>query len=53
MQKVIPKKLADYFSDKILKLNNLSIVELDHNVLEFLQIKGLLDKGLIRPLYLN
>ena len=53
MQKVIPKKLVECFSDKILKLNNLSIVELDHNMLEFLQIKGLLDKGLIRPLYLN
>ena len=53
IHKVIPKKLAECFSEKILKLNNLSIVELDHNMLELLQTKGLLDKGLIRPLYLN
>ena len=38
---------------KILKLNNLSIVNLDHNELEFLQLKGLLDKNLIKPLYLS
>ena len=33
--------------------NNLNIVNLDHNQLEFLQIKGLLDKDLIKPLYLS
>jgi len=51
--KVIPKNAAKYFDKKILKLNNLSIENLDHNELEFLQLKGLLDKGLIRPLYLS
>ena len=34
--KVIPKNLVDQFDEKILKLNNLSIVDLDHNELEFL-----------------
>jgi hypothetical protein len=42
-----------YFDKKILKLNNLNIVDLDHNRLEFLQLKGLLDKELIKPLYLS
>ena len=36
---VIPKNVIKYFDEKILKLNNLSIVELDHNELEFLQLK--------------
>ena len=51
--KVIPKNMSKYFGEKILKLNNLSIVDLDHNELELLQLKGLLDKGLIKPLYLG
>ena len=51
--KVIPKNAIKYFDEKILKLNNLSIVDLDHNELEFLQLKGLLDEELIKPLYLN
>ena len=51
--KVIPKNLAKYFNEKILKLNNLNIVDLDHNVLELLKLKGLLDKNLVKPLYLN
>ena len=51
--KVIPENVAKYFSEKILKLNNLSIGNLDHNELEFLQLKGLLDKDLIKPLYLS
>jgi len=51
--KVIPNNTAKYFDEKILKLNNLSIVDLDHNELEFLKLKGLLDKKLIRPLYLS
>ena len=51
--KVIPKNAAKYFDKKILKLNNLSIENLDHNDLEFLQLKGLLDKDLIKPLYLS
>ena len=50
---VIPKNVTKYFDEKILKLNNLSVVDLNHNELEFLQLKGLLDKGLIKPLYLS
>ena len=45
--------MIKYFDKKILKLNNLNIVDLDHNELEFLQLKGLLDKELIKPLYLS
>ena len=51
--KVIPKNAIKYFDKKILKLNNLSIENLDHNELEFLQLRGLLDKDLIKPLYLG
>ena len=51
--KVIPKNMVKYFNAKILRLNNLSIGNLDHNQLEFLQLKGLLDKDLIKPLYLS
>ena len=51
--KVIPKNGIKYFDEKVLKLNNLSIVNLDHNQLEFLQLNDLLDKGLIKPLYLS
>jgi hypothetical protein len=51
--KVIPKNMAKYFDEKILSLNNLNIGNLDHNQLEFLQLKGLLDKDLIKPLYLS
>ena len=51
--KVIPKNIQKYFDEKILKLKNLKIVDLDHNELEFLQIKGLLDENLIKPLYLG
>ena len=51
--KVIPKNAIKYFDEKILKLNNLNIVDLDHNELEFLQLKGLLDKEFIKPLYLS
>ncbi len=51
--KVIPKSMSKYFSAKILKLNNLSIADLDHNDLEFLKLKGLLDEDLINPLYLS
>ena len=45
--------MTKHFDEKILKLDNISVVDLDHNVLEFLQLKGLLDKDLIKPLYLN
>ena len=51
--KVIPKNAIKYFDEKILKLNNLSIVDLEHNELEFLQLKGLLDVELVKPLYLS
>ena len=51
--KVVPKNVTKYFDEKILKLNNLSVVDLDHNELEFLQLKGLLDKDVIKPLYLS
>ena len=50
---VILKNMTKYFDERILKLNNLSIVDPDHNELEFLQLKGLLDKELIKPLYLS
>ena len=50
---VIPSNVIKYFDKKILKLKNLNIVDLDHNELEFLQLKGLLDKELIKPLYLS
>ena len=50
---VIPSNGIKYFDNKILKLNNLNVVDLDHNELEFLQLKGLLDEELIKPLYLN
>tara|TARA_Y100000590_G_scaffold452911_1_gene596935 strand:- start:957 stop:1562 length:606 start_codon:yes stop_codon:yes gene_type:complete len=51
--KVIPKNVVKNFNEKILNLKNLNIVELDHNDLEFLYLKGLLDKDLIKPLYLS
>ncbi len=51
--KVIPKNISEQFSQKILKLNNLTIVDLDHKELEFLYLQGLLNKDLIKPLYLS
>ena len=51
--KVIPKNISKQFSQKILKLNNLAIVDLNHKELEFLYLKGLLNKDLIKPLYLS
>ena len=51
--KVITTRVAKYFDDEILKLNNLNIVTLDHNALEFLRLKDLLEKNLIRPIYLS
>ena len=50
---VIPRNIMKHFDEKILKLNNLNIVDLDHNKLEFLQLNGLLDEELIKPLYLS
>ncbi len=51
--KIIPISLKKNFDDKILKLSNLYIVKLDHNMLESLQLEGLLNKDLIKPLYLS
>ena len=51
--KVIPKNLIKYFDKKILNLKNLNIVDLNHNDLAFLQLKGLLNKKLIKPLYFS
>ena len=50
---VAPQNITKYFNEKILKLNNLHVVNLDHNELELLQINGLLDKNLIKPMYLS
>jgi len=50
--KIITENSAKNFDDKILKLNNLSIVHLDHNELEFLKLKDLLDEDHVKPLYL-
>ena len=50
---VIPKNFVQYFDEKILKLDNLNIAHLNHNDLEFLRLKGLLDEKLIKPLYLS
>ena len=49
----IPKNFVKYFDKKVLKLKNVNISDLNHNDLEFLQIKGLLDQELIKPLYLS
>ena len=51
--KVITKNVAKYFDEEILKLDNLNIVTLDHNELEFLKLRDLLEKSLIRPMYLS
>ena len=51
--KVIPKNMVKYFNKKILKLDNLNVVDLDHNELVILQLKGLLNEELIKPLYLS
>ena len=50
---VSSKNGIEKYNKKILKLNNFNIVNLDPNMLEFLELKGLLDKDLIKPLYLS
>ena len=50
---VFPKTIKNDCDKKILQLKNLYIGELNHNELEFLKLKGLLDKDLIKPLYLS
>ena len=51
--KVIASNVLNQFDKRILKLNNLNIVDLNYNNLEFLKTKRLLNKDLIRPIYLN
>jgi len=51
--KVIPKSMSKSPNKNILGLYNLNIVDLNHNELEFLQLNGLLDEQLIKPLYLS
>jgi len=51
--KVNTKRSAKNLDDEILKLNNLNIVTLDHKELEFLRSRNLLEKSLIRPIYLS
>ncbi len=50
---VISKNLIKKLDKKLLNSGYLNIVDLDHNDLEFLYLKGLLDKDLIKPLYLS
>jgi tRNA threonylcarbamoyl adenosine modification protein YeaZ len=50
---VVPKNMQSYFDKKILALSDMNIADLDHNNLELLQLKGLLDEDLIKPLYLS
>ena len=51
--KVVPKNISISFDKRILNLKNLKIVDLDHNELENLQKKGLLDERFIKPFYLS
>lgn len=50
---VIPKYSTKNINQKILKIKNLQIVDLSHKELEFLQLKGLLDEEIIKPIYLT
>jgi len=50
---VIPANIKERCDEKIFKNSNINAVNLDHNNLEFLQIKGLLNENLIKPLYLS
>jgi len=51
--KIFPKNIAHTLDEEILKLKNIKIIDPDHNDLEFLYSKNLLDKDLIKPLYLG
>jgi len=51
--KVITKNESKIFDKKILELNNLQIIDLNHEELEFLHLKGLLNEGLVKPYYLS
>jgi len=50
---VVPKNTYSQFGEKILKLKNIVSVDLNHKELEFLYLRGLLTKDLIKPLYLS
>jgi len=50
---VIPKTMSKDLDKRILKIKNLNIVDLDYKDLEFLQLKGLLNENLIKPIYLT
>ena len=51
--KIFPKNMAHTIDKEILKLKNIKIIDLDHNDLELLYSKNLLDNDLIKPLYLG
>ena len=51
--KVIIKNDAEKIDEEIIKLDNINIVELDHNVLELLLEKDLLNENLVKPIYLT
>ena len=51
--KVITKNSSQYFDREILKLSNVNIVTLEHKELEFLRLRDLLEKNLVRPIYLS
>ena len=51
--KIISKNSINHSDQKILRFNNLSITDLDYNSLEFLELKGLLSKKLLKPIYLS
>ena len=50
---VISKSMAKYFDKSILENMDFQITDLDHNELESLKLKGLLDENLIKPIYLS
>ena len=50
---VISKSIEKSFDKKILEHIDFQIADLDHNELESLKLKGLLDKNLIKPIYLS
>ncbi len=51
--KVAPIKMKKYFNQEKSKINNINFINLDHKHLEFLQLKGLLNESLIKPIYLG
>jgi len=50
---VIAKNARNNFDDEILNLDNLNTIDLKHEDLEILQLKGLLDENFIKPIYLS